>query len=132
MSTNEIQYNNSNSMTPIYQYIGDKILGIGADYNQLNRYRSEKVEELDQNENTDIDNQKRRGFWLYDPGSLIVNAGFTPNCHMTEQQRLNTLTWWILIIAFIFFFVGYGSWFIFLILGLALVIFLYFTNVVWT
>lgn len=67
-------------------------------------------------------------FWLEDFGELFKNSTIFPNSSMTEVERLNSMTRLILVITLILYLLRIKSWLIFLIFGLILVIFLYYTS----
>jgi hypothetical protein len=72
--------------------------------------------------------ETREKFWLEDPSALFQQLTIIPNCGMTEAERLNAMTRLILVITLILYLLHFGSWLLFLILGLLLVIFLYYIN----
>jgi hypothetical protein len=65
-------------------------------------------------------------FWIEDYRVLFQNPTLLPTTQMTEIQRLNTLTRLILLIVIILAICRLGNWLLFLVLGLGLVILLYF------
>lgn len=67
-------------------------------------------------------------FWLEDCAELFRNPIIFSNCAMTEIERLNALTRLIIIIALLLFIFKIGSWLTFLILGLILIIIMYYSN----
>jgi hypothetical protein len=67
-------------------------------------------------------------FWLEDYRVLFQSPTFLPTNQMTEVQRLNTLTRLILLIAIILAIFHLGNWLLFLLLGLGLVILLYYAQ----
>lgn len=67
-------------------------------------------------------------FWLEEPISLFRSATLIPQCGMTTAVRLNALTRLILLITLILYLFCVGQWWLFLLLGLLLVIVLYFLD----
>jgi hypothetical protein len=67
-------------------------------------------------------------FWIEDYRVLFQNPTLLPTTQMTEIQRLNTLTRLILLIAIILAIFRVGNWLLFLVLGLGLVILLYYAQ----
>ena len=67
-------------------------------------------------------------FWLEDPKALWLHWGILPNCQMTDAQRLNALTRLIILISLIMLLFGLCRWYLFLLLGLGLVIILWYTT----
>ncbi len=65
--------------------------------------------------------------WLEEPSSLLQDTTLIPRPGMTNAERLNSLTRLILAIAVILFFFPIGSWWIFLIFGIGLIVFLYYS-----
>lgn len=68
-------------------------------------------------------------FWLEDITDLFRQVTILPNSDMTEEERLNTMTRLVIIISIILLLFGIGSWLLFLVLGVVLVIVLYYANV---
>lgn len=67
-------------------------------------------------------------FWLEDWSALFQNFDILPECGMQNAERLNTMTRLIFVIAIILAIVGVGSWLLFLILGLILVVILWYNS----
>lgn len=67
-------------------------------------------------------------FWLEEPISLFYSANLIPQCTMTVAERLNALTRLILVITLILYLFCLGQWWLFLILGILLVIVLYYLS----
>lgn len=65
-------------------------------------------------------------FWLEDVSCLFRNFNVLPNCDMGLGARLNALTWLVIVITLILLVFGVGNWWLFLLLGLGLVLLLYF------
>jgi uncharacterized membrane protein len=65
-------------------------------------------------------------FWIEDPGILVGDLTFLPDCEMSENGRLNAMTRLIIMISLVMFFFKVKSWYVFLICGLGLVILLYY------
>lgn len=66
--------------------------------------------------------------WIENPSILFRNYTLIPSCGMTEAERLNAITRLIIVITVILFFIPIASWWIFFLLGLGLVLLLYFTS----
>lgn len=67
-------------------------------------------------------------FWLEEPVSLFRSTTLIPQCGMTTAARLNALTRLVLLIALILYLFCIGQWWLFLLLGLLLVIVLYYLD----
>lgn len=67
-------------------------------------------------------------FWIEDYRVLFQSPTIIPTSQMSEIQRLNTLTRLIILIAIILAILRIGNWLLFLILGLVLVIILYYAQ----
>ena len=67
-------------------------------------------------------------FWLEDPTVLVRNFHILPTIMMTQTERLNALTRLIIIITILLFVLKMSYWFIFLFLGLIIVIGLHHTS----
>jgi fatty acid desaturase len=65
-------------------------------------------------------------FWLEDFSCLFKQVSFIPDASQNEGERLNSMTWVVIIVALILLGFGIKSWWVFLILGLLLTIVLYF------
>lgn len=61
-------------------------------------------------------------FWFEDPSALFQTFDITPNVNMTDAERLNAMTRVIIIIAAVMFLVKFPAWWLFLCLGLIVVI----------
>ncbi len=68
-------------------------------------------------------------FWLENLSDLFRQVTILPNAEMTEEERLNAMTRLVIIISIVLLLFGYGSWILFLVLGVVLVIVLYYANV---
>ena len=67
-------------------------------------------------------------FWLEEPICLFRNATLIPVCGMTAAARLNALTRLIIVITLILWLACIGQWWLFLLLGLLLVLILYYLD----
>lgn len=67
-------------------------------------------------------------FWLESPNSLYSKLSIFPHCGMTDCERLNAMTRLIVVIAVILFFIPLASWWLFLILGILLILGLYYIS----
>lgn len=67
-------------------------------------------------------------FWIEDYRVLFQSSSILPTAQMSEIQRLNTLTRLILLIAIFLALFRLGNWILFLVLGLGLVIILYYAQ----
>jgi len=76
---------------------------------------------------TSITNKSIEKFWLQDWRALFQNYTILPECGMQNSERLNTMTRLIFVIAIILAIIGIGSWLLFLILGLILVVILWYS-----
>lgn len=65
-------------------------------------------------------------FWFEDPSVLFHSFDVVPNNNMTDAERLNAMTRIIIIIAAIMFIVKFPAWWIFLALGLIVVVVLWY------
>lgn len=70
----------------------------------------------------------REKFWLEEPIWLLQQMTLIPQCGMSPAARLNALTRLILVITLILYLCCFGQWWLFLLLGLLLVIILYYTD----
>lgn len=66
--------------------------------------------------------------WIDDPSTIFRNYTLIPSYGMTEAERLNAITRLIIVITVVLFFIPIASWWIFLLLGLGLVVVLYLTS----
>lgn len=74
-------------------------------------------------------NQSNTGtnnFWLEDWRSLFNTYTLLPTYEMSEAERLNAITRLIIVIAIILAIMRVGSWILFLILGIILIIILWY------
>lgn len=60
-------------------------------------------------------------FWLNDPKVLLANFDIIPNQHMTNTERLNALTRFLILVVLAMYFFGYEHSLTVLILGLLLI-----------
>lgn len=67
-------------------------------------------------------------FWLEEPASLFKRLSLLPHCGMTDCERLNAMTRLIIVIAVILFIIPLASWWLFLILGIILIVGLYYMS----
>lgn len=68
-------------------------------------------------------------FWLEDIRCILSSLQIIPHCGMSEPERLNTMTRLIILVALVMKFMSWGSWFMFLIMGLVIVLILYYTTI---
>jgi hypothetical protein len=66
--------------------------------------------------------------WLEDPSSIFSSSNVMPNHSMNDAQRINAITRLIVLIAAFLFFIPIASWWKFLILGILLVLVIYWTG----
>src|SRR3989338_1314422 len=66
------------------------------------------------------------GFWLENPSSLFQSFELFPHSEMTDAQRLNAMTRVIILMAAIMFVVKFQGWLTFLIIGMIVVIILWY------
>jgi hypothetical protein len=64
-------------------------------------------------------------FWLEDFSCLFKQINFIPDKNQNEQERLNSMTWVIIIVSLILLGFGIKSWWIFLLFGLSLIIIIF-------
>jgi len=64
-------------------------------------------------------------FWLEKPSSIFDNFILIPQPGMTEDERLNALTRLVIVVALVLYVLKIGSWVLFFVLGMILVIILY-------
>ena len=81
----------------------------------------------DDMQTTSITNKSIEKFWLQDWSVLFRNYTILPECGMQNAERLNAMTRLIFVIAIILAIIGVGSWLLFLILGLVLVVILWYS-----
>ena len=67
-------------------------------------------------------------FWLEEPLSLLRSATIIPYCGMTISARLNALTRLVLLISLILWLFCFRQWWLFLFLGLLMIIILYYLD----
>lgn len=67
-------------------------------------------------------------FWLNDPTILFREPRIIPGTQLTEYQKLNAITCLILLFTLILWIFKLGSWILFLIFGISLVMVLYIVN----
>lgn len=65
-------------------------------------------------------------FWFEDPSALFQTFDIIPNADMTDAERLNAMTRVIIVISAIMFVVKFPAWWLFLVLGIIVVIILWF------
>jgi hypothetical protein len=65
-------------------------------------------------------------FWFEDPSSLFQNFDIIPHIDMTEAERFNSMTRVIIIISAVMFALKFPFWWLFLTLGLIVVIILWY------
>lgn len=65
-------------------------------------------------------------FWFEDPSAIFQTFDIIPNSNMTDAERLNAMTRVIIIISAIMFVIKFPAWWIFLVLGIIVVIILWF------
>ena len=61
-------------------------------------------------------------FWVEDPCVLFRTLEVLPTREMTKEQKLNALTRLVVLVALGMYFLQYDSWFLFLVLGILLLI----------
>ena len=65
--------------------------------------------------------------WFEDPLQLLRCWDCFPNTGMSDEERFNTITRLVIVVAVLLLIVGIGHWWIFLILGIILILILWFT-----
>lgn len=65
-------------------------------------------------------------FWLEDPSIIFQSGVIIPRCNMSIIERLNALTRLILLITLFLLLFCFREWWLFLLLGLILVLVLYY------
>ena len=66
-------------------------------------------------------------FWAHQPSNLISSATVIPNREMCDEELLNTITRLVIVIALVLVLFRVNRWWLFLILGLLLVVILWYT-----
>lgn len=65
-------------------------------------------------------------FWIHNPRALVHDQTLIPSRYMTDEEILNTMTRLILVVALVLFILGIVSWWIFLIVGIAMIFILHY------
>jgi hypothetical protein len=61
-------------------------------------------------------------FWLDDPSDFFCSFNFCPNNTMSKDEKLNSITWLVLIITVILFFLEIKAWLIFLLVSIIFIL----------
>jgi hypothetical protein len=73
-----------------------------------------------------IDTNHNSQFWMEDPLALLKKQNLLPTSEMTDEDRLNTITRVIIIISAILFTFKFEGWWMFLALGIFVVMIIWF------
>lgn len=65
-------------------------------------------------------------FWLQKPSVLFTSLTIIPQAEWSVNRKLNALTRFVLLVVVLLFFLSVGGWLWFLILGIALILCLFF------
>lgn len=76
--------------------------------------------------NNNINGANSCSFWFEDPTALFQTLELIPNARMSDAERLNAMTRVIIIIAAIMFVVRFPAWWMFLVIGIIVVIILWY------
>lgn len=89
----------------------------------MNNDKNYDMNNNETNYNKNIDSNSK--CWIEDPTTLLRATSIIPTCQMNEAERINAITRLVIVIAVVLFFVPIASWWVFLILGIILVVILY-------
>jgi len=73
-----------------------------------------------------MEHQLPEPFWLQKPPVIFRSTGIIPQANWSTNAKLNALTRFVIVIVLLLFFLSFAGWIWFLLLGLGLVVLLFF------